>query len=194
MACVAVTGAAAGLHAARLFPARAATTGTQLTRAWRARSPFARCARLHPPRRLARGQTIRGCGPRHVRRRAARRGAAGARPPWLPPRAAAARGALTRTPGPAQDDQGRDAEDEAWRHFQDVLRRPERGRYSGVVGICRAGRPLPGGPPRPAVPGLRVTGPRASRRGARCVLAAVMLAAELRRPLCSTCIVAGCST
>jgi len=46
-----------------------------------------------------------------------------------------------------------------------------------------AGHPLPSGPSRPAVPGLWVSGPRVSRRGVRRVLAAVMLAAELRRQL-----------
>jgi len=140
-----------------------------------------------------------GRGPRHARRRAARRGAAGARPPWLPPRAAAARGVLTRAPGLAQEGQGRDAEDDAWRHFQDVLRSPERGRYSGVVGVLRMiTRQVPGTHCRKARPGLpcRVceTVVRVSRGVVRRVLAAVMLPLNCAAHFCSMCIVAGCST
>jgi len=180
-------------------PSRRSRSSRAPWRAWRARSPCARCARLRPPRRQARRQTIQGRGPRHARRRAARRGAAGARPPWLPPRAAAARGVLTRAPGLAQEGQGRDAEDDAWRHFQDVLRSPERGRYSGVVGVLRMiTRQVPGTHCRKARPGLpcRVceTVVRVSRGVVRRVLAAVMLPLNCAAHFCSMCIVAGCST
>jgi len=56
--------------------------------------------------------------------------------------------------GRTQEGQGRDAEDDAWRHFLDVLRSPERPRYAGVVGILRMiARQVPGTRCRAACPG-----------------------------------------
>jgi len=183
------------------LPSRRSRSSRAPWRAWRARSLCARCAPVPPPQRQVRGQTSQGRGPCHVRRLAARRGAVGARPPWLPPRAAAAGRAPTRAPGP---DAGGPGARRGGRRMAALPGRPAqpgapavrgRGGHPAHDRAPGAGHPLPGGLPRPAVPGLRVSSSRVSRRAARCVPAAVLLAAEIGRPRAVNArMVAGCST